>query len=93
MVNKKNRNPSVAAKSVAMKKPASFFAEQPPQKVEMAPARLHHLTRRDVLLFGAGALAALAGAGFLLPQETLRCASKHGLPWEGVVSEQSSAYR
>jgi len=54
-----------------MKKPASFFAEQPPQKVEMAPARLHHLTRRDVLLFGAGALAALAGAGFLLPQETL----------------------
>jgi len=72
MNDKKNRNPSVAVKSVAMKKPESFFAEQPPQKIEMAPARLHHLTRRDVLFFGAGALAALAGAGFLLPQNTLR---------------------
>jgi DMSO/TMAO reductase YedYZ molybdopterin-dependent catalytic subunit len=71
MINKKNRSPSVAAKSVAMKKPESFFAEQPPQKIEMAPTRLHQLTRRDVLLFGAGALAALAGAGFLLPQNTL----------------------
>ena len=71
MINKKNRSPSVAAKSVAMKKPESFFAEQPPQKIEMAPARLHQLTRRDVLLFGAGTLVALAGAGFLLPQNTL----------------------
>ncbi len=71
MNDKKNRNPSVAVKSVAMKKPESFFAEQPPQKIEMAPARLLQLTRRDVLLFGAGALAALAGAGFLLPQNTL----------------------
>jgi DMSO/TMAO reductase YedYZ molybdopterin-dependent catalytic subunit len=71
MINKKNRNPSVTAKSVAMKKPESFFAEQPPQKIEMAPARLHQLTRRDVLLFGAGAVAALAGAGFLMPQDTL----------------------
>jgi DMSO/TMAO reductase YedYZ molybdopterin-dependent catalytic subunit len=71
MRNKKDRNPSVAAKSVVKKKPASFFAEQPPQKIEMAPARLHQLTRRDVLLFGAGAVAALAGGGFLLPQDTL----------------------
>ena len=71
MINRKNRNPSAAAKSVAMKKPESFFAEQPPQKIEMAPARLHQLTRRDVLLFGAGAVAALAGGGFLLPQDTL----------------------
>src|SRR5467141_1588827 len=71
MNDKKNRNPSVAVKSVAMKKPESFFAEQPLQKIEMAPACLHQLTRRDVLLFGAGALAALAGAGFLLPQNTL----------------------
>jgi hypothetical protein len=71
MINKKNRNLSVAAKSVAMKKPESFFADQPPEKIEMAPARLHQLTRRDVLLFGAGALAALSGAGFLLPQNTL----------------------
>jgi DMSO/TMAO reductase YedYZ molybdopterin-dependent catalytic subunit len=71
MVTKNNENPSVAANFVAMKKPNSFFAEQPLQKIEMAAARLHQLTRRDVLLFGAGALAALAGAGCLLPQETL----------------------
>ena len=37
----------------------------------MSTRVLSHLTRRDVLVFGAGALAALAGAGFLLPQETL----------------------
>ena len=71
MIDNKNRNPSLTAKSVAVKKPESFFAEQPPQKSEMAPARLHRLTRRDVLLFGAGAVAALSGAGFLLPQNTL----------------------
>src|ERR1700730_400213 len=71
MIDKKSSNPSVAAKSVAMKKPANFFTEQPPRRIEMAPARLHRLTRRDVLLFGAGAVAALSGAGFLLPQNTL----------------------
>ena len=32
---------------------------------------LRRRTRRDVLLFGAGAVAALAGAGSLLPQDTL----------------------
>jgi DMSO/TMAO reductase YedYZ molybdopterin-dependent catalytic subunit len=35
------------------------------------PQALRRRTRRDVLLFGAGALAALAGAGSLLPQDTL----------------------
>jgi DMSO/TMAO reductase YedYZ molybdopterin-dependent catalytic subunit len=71
MVNEKNRNPSVVAKSLAMKKLEYFFAEQPAQKIEMAPACLHKVTRREVLLFGAGVLAVLSGAGFLLPQDTL----------------------
>jgi DMSO/TMAO reductase YedYZ molybdopterin-dependent catalytic subunit len=71
MINKRNRNPSVAAKAVAMMKPESFFAEQPLQKLEITPGRLRYLTRRDVLLFGAGAVAALASGGFLLPQDTL----------------------
>jgi hypothetical protein len=57
MINRENRNPSVAAKPVAMKKPERFFAEQPPEKIEMAPGRLHQLTRCDSLLFGAGAMA------------------------------------
>jgi len=37
----------------------------------MAPRILRYQSRRDFLVFGAGALAALAGAGFLLPQDTL----------------------
>src|SRR5207237_9735696 len=36
-----------------------------------APQVLRHWTRRDVLLFGAGAIAALAGGGSLLPRSTL----------------------
>jgi hypothetical protein len=33
---------------------------------------LRRRTRRDVLLFGIGAIAAVAGGGFLLPQTTLK---------------------
>ena len=52
-------------------KKKSFFAEMPPEKILATPARLHELSRRDVLLFGAGALMTMAGAGLLLPQNTL----------------------
>ena len=48
-----------------------FFKERPLPTIELAPRVLRNQTRRDVLLFGVGALAALAGAGFLLPQDTL----------------------
>jgi DMSO/TMAO reductase YedYZ molybdopterin-dependent catalytic subunit len=54
-----------------MKKPQGFFEERSLPAIEMTPGRLRYLTRRDVLLFGAGAVAALAGGGFLLPQDTL----------------------
>jgi DMSO/TMAO reductase YedYZ molybdopterin-dependent catalytic subunit len=62
---------SVAAKSVSVKKPQSFLGERPLSAVEMAPRVLRYWSRRDFLLFGTGALAALAAAGFLLPQDTL----------------------
>jgi DMSO/TMAO reductase YedYZ molybdopterin-dependent catalytic subunit len=62
---------SVAAKSVSVKKPQSFFGELPLPAIEMAPRVLRYQSRRDFLMFGAGALAALTGARFLLPQETL----------------------
>ena len=62
---------SVAPKSVSVKKPQSFFAERPRSAIEIAPRALRYHSRRDFLVFGAGALTALAGAGFLLPQETL----------------------
>jgi DMSO/TMAO reductase YedYZ molybdopterin-dependent catalytic subunit len=62
---------SVAVGTLSMKTPQGFFEERSLQAIEMAPGRLLHLTRRDVLLFAAGAVAALAGGGFLLPQDTL----------------------
>jgi DMSO/TMAO reductase YedYZ molybdopterin-dependent catalytic subunit len=61
----------VAVKSVSVKRPQSFFGERPLQAIEMAPRILRYQNRRDFLVFGAGALAALAGAGSFLPQETL----------------------
>jgi DMSO/TMAO reductase YedYZ molybdopterin-dependent catalytic subunit len=63
---------SVAVKSVSVKKPQGFFREQPSPAIEMDPRALRNRTRRDILLFGVGAVAALAGAGSLLPQDTLR---------------------
>ena len=64
--------PSVAVESVSAGKRQGLFREQPPTVIEVAPQVLRYRTRRDFLLFGAGALAALAGGGFLLPQDTLR---------------------
>ena len=63
--------PSIAAEPVPALKAKSFFREQPPQLIKVDPYVLRRRTRREVLLFGAGAIAALAGAGSLLPQATL----------------------
>jgi DMSO/TMAO reductase YedYZ molybdopterin-dependent catalytic subunit len=57
---------------VSSRKPASFFQERPPQEIEVAPHLLRRWTRRDVLLFGMGAVAAVAAGGALLPQTTLK---------------------
>jgi DMSO/TMAO reductase YedYZ molybdopterin-dependent catalytic subunit len=62
---------SVAVKSVSVKEPQSFFGEQSLPIIEMDPRVLRYRTRRDLLLFSAGGVAAVAGAGFLLPQTTL----------------------
>ena len=63
--------PSAALEPVSVEKRQGLFEEQPPPVIEMAPRVLRYRTRRDFLLFGAGAMAALAGGGFLLPQDTL----------------------
>ena len=60
-----------STESASARKPASFFQERPPQVMEVASQLLRHRTRRDVLLFGMGAVAAVAGGGSLLPQQTL----------------------
>jgi hypothetical protein len=57
-------------KSVSVKKLQSFFGERPLPAIEMAPPVLRYQSRRDFIVFGAGALVALAGAGFLVPQDT-----------------------
>jgi hypothetical protein len=54
------------------KQPESFLRERPPQVIEVAPQVLRHWARREVLLFGAGAVAALVGGGSLLPERTLK---------------------
>jgi DMSO/TMAO reductase YedYZ molybdopterin-dependent catalytic subunit len=63
--------PPIAVEPVLVKKHQSFFEEQPLPVTDVAPRVLRYRTRRDFLFFGAGAVATLAGAGFLLPQETL----------------------
>jgi DMSO/TMAO reductase YedYZ molybdopterin-dependent catalytic subunit len=57
---------------VSPRRPASFFQERPLQVMEVAPQRLRQWTRRDLMLFGAGAVAAVAAGGALLPQTTLK---------------------
>ena len=48
----------------------SFFRERPLQPLEMSSRLVHRSTRRDFLLFGAGA-ATLLGTGSLVPPATL----------------------
>ena len=69
--------PSVAVESVSAEKRQGLFEERPPPLIEIAPRVLRCRTRRDFLFFGAGAIAALAGSGFLLPQDTLRRMGVH----------------
>ena len=61
-----------AAEPESPREHASFFDERPPQVMEVAPALLHRWTRRDVLLFGASAIAGTVAGGILLPQTTLK---------------------
>jgi DMSO/TMAO reductase YedYZ molybdopterin-dependent catalytic subunit len=63
--------PSVAVQPASVKRLQGFFGEQPLPVMEMSPRVSRFQTRRDLLLFSAGAVAAAAGAGFLLPQNTL----------------------
>jgi DMSO/TMAO reductase YedYZ molybdopterin-dependent catalytic subunit len=63
--------PPIAVEPVFLPKDQSFFKEQPLPVIEMGPRVLRYRTRREVLVFGIGAVTAAAGAGFLLPQNTL----------------------
>src|SRR5260370_10488402 len=69
--------PSVAVESVSAVKRQGLFGGPPPPVIEIAPRVLRYRTRRAFLLFGTGAMVALAGGGFLLPQDTLRRMGVH----------------
>jgi DMSO/TMAO reductase YedYZ molybdopterin-dependent catalytic subunit len=69
--------PPIVVEPVCVQKHQSFFEEQPLPVIEMAPRVLRYRTRREVLEFGIGAVAAAVGAGFLLPQNTLSRLGMH----------------
>jgi len=77
MNDKKNRNPSVAVKSCRDEEAGKFLCRAPPQKIEMAPARLHQLTRRE--RFFCLALAA-GGAGGCRISAATKHAESFGYP-------------
>ena len=58
-------------RSALLKKFQGAFSERPIEPIEVEPSILRRWTRRDVLLFGAGALATLAVGGSQLPRKLL----------------------
>jgi DMSO/TMAO reductase YedYZ molybdopterin-dependent catalytic subunit len=59
-------------RSALLKKFQGALSERPIEPIEVEPSILRRWTRRDVLLFGAGALAALAVGGSQLPRKVLQ---------------------
>jgi hypothetical protein len=55
--------------SALLKKFQGAFSERPAEPIEVEPSMLRHWTRRNLLIFGAGALATLAVGGSQLPRE------------------------
>ena len=76
-MNREDTHSSLEAPNTSSPEPglskerAGFFQERPLEVMEVAPEVLRHWSRRDVLLFGVGAIAAVAGGVSLLPQPTL----------------------
>lgn len=59
-------------RSAFLKRFLGAFSERPIDPIEVEPSILRRWTRRDVLLFGAGALATLAVGGSQLPHSVLQ---------------------
>jgi len=64
--------PKSSRRSALLKKFQGAFSERPIEPIEVEPSILRRWTRRDVLLFGAGALATLAVGGSQLPRTVLQ---------------------
>src|SRR5215831_13704578 len=61
-----------ARRSELLRKFQGAFSERPIEPIEVEPSILRSWTRRDLLVFGAGALASLAVGGSQLPSEVLQ---------------------
>jgi DMSO/TMAO reductase YedYZ molybdopterin-dependent catalytic subunit len=61
-----------ARRSSLLKKFQDAFSERPIEPIEVEPAILRRWTRRDLLIFGAGALATLVVGGSQLPRKVLQ---------------------
>src|SRR5262249_7344059 len=61
-----------ARRSELLKKLQGAFSERPIEPIEVEPSILRSWTRRDLLLFGPGALATLAAGGSQLPRGVLQ---------------------
>jgi DMSO/TMAO reductase YedYZ molybdopterin-dependent catalytic subunit len=61
-----------AKRSSLLKKFQGAFSERPIEPIEVEPSILRRWSRRDMLLFGAGALATLAVGGSQLPRKVLQ---------------------
>src|ERR1700756_3125407 len=73
-------------RSALLKKFQGAFSERPIEPIEVEPSILRRWTRRDVLLFGAGALATLAVGGSQLP---LRVLQQLGLAQSGTIGPEN----
>jgi len=60
-----------STESASAPRHSSIFQERRPQLMKVDPQLLRHWTRRDLLLFGMGAIGAVAVGGSLLPRTTL----------------------
>jgi DMSO/TMAO reductase YedYZ molybdopterin-dependent catalytic subunit len=58
-------------KAASTQKSKRFFEEEAPKVIEVAPGALRKWTRRDLLLSGAGSVAAVTGFVSIFPQQTL----------------------
>src|SRR6185295_3412345 len=58
-----------ASGTALLKKFQGAFSERPAEPIEVEPSILRRWTRRNLLIFGAGALATLAVGGSQLPRE------------------------
>src|SRR5260370_24149539 len=72
--------------SALRKKFQDAFSERPIEPIEVEPSILRRWTRRDLLLFGAGALATLAVGGSQLPRNVLQ---RLGLDQAGTTGHEN----